>query len=228
MKKSVSKISALAILIAFNSAQMPAYASESEDKTGVKLSLKAPDENVVVDLTYARDWGLNMRQIKELALSLYLEATRFKPTVKDSSEISTPEKLPKVSTLDKSKLLEPRKQWIAYYLTTMEPVAQFIHGCLRSGEKGAKSGLFPKGVKKEIQPIRKNLLDVAYSLERHLDSLYDLFEEEEPTAIDLAKVARQIYMDANRFEKLRKQFYEVIRKAEEKGVTQRVSLPRPR
>src|SRR5579883_464809 len=94
------------------------------------------DGNIYADLGRLRDWGLNIRQIKQQALNLYLEATRTEPSPNEGPDLNVPSEIPKSEKLDLSKCLPPRPEWIAYYLNSMEPLAEFIHVKLKASEAG--------------------------------------------------------------------------------------------
>jgi len=182
-------------------------------------------ENIYADLNRVRDWGLIIRQFKELALSLYLEGTRTKLSPEDGSDLNSPNEIPKSTNLDYSKCLPPRIEWIAYYLNSMEPLTQFIQVRMKASEAGKISLFVPKGTSTELVPVRAQIRATMCKLQGDLDSLNDIFNEETIPNKQVVDVSRKIYDDVADYEVLRKRFYEVIRKAQKQGITAYEPMP---
>lgn len=226
-------IASVAGLFAINNM---AYAGEAEGSTTSKQAtapknssgfpLKGEDK-IYADLSKVRDWGLNIHQFKELALSLYMEGTRTKLSPEDGPDLNVPTEIPKSTNLDYSKCLPPRTEWIAYFLNSMEPLTQFIAGRMKASEAGKISLFVPKGTTTELQPLRMKIRAIMRKLQSDLDSLDDIFNEETISNQHVVDVSRQIYDDVSTYEELRKQFYEVIRKATKQGVTAYEPMPPP-
>jgi len=196
------------------------------EDASVRLAF-TPKEGVVnVDLSHVRDWGLAVRQLKEQAMNLYIEATRIKPTPDDSSDIKVPESISTSKPSESSKSLPPRTEWVAYYLNSMEPLMQFVTSSLRASEGGKLLVSVPKGTSAELRPIGDQMYAVSHQLEGYLDMLNDIFNQEQPSGDKLTDLSAKISDDASKLEGLRKQYYEVIRKAEKNGVTETEIVPR--
>jgi hypothetical protein len=192
----------------------------AESTSSPQVQLGGPTEGTInADLNAMRDLGLNARQIKQQALSLYIEATRTDLLPVNGPDPNVPNAIPKSTSLDYSKCLPPRPEWVAYFLNTIEPLTQFIHGRLRAWESSKISVLVPKGTSTELKPVRKEIDTSLRKLESDLDSLHEIFEGDTISNQQLAGVSREIYDDATAYEVLLQRFYEVIRKANKQGVT---------
>jgi hypothetical protein len=195
-------------------------------KSSSQVQLGGTNEDTIhVDLNKVRDWGLNIRQIKQQALSLYMEATRRELSPNDGPDLNVPSTIPNSTSLDYSKCLPPRSEWVAYFLNTIEPLTQFIHVRMKASEAGKITVIVPKGTSTELNPLRAKIHTTIRKLESDLDSLDDIFNGDTISNQQLVEVSREIYDDATSYEELRQRFYEVIRKATKQGVTASEPLP---
>src|SRR5215468_3729412 len=121
----ITAVAGLLVLPATTYANEPSSTPLKDTKSVSLISLAGTQEATIhVDLTGLRDWGLNIRQIKQQALDLYMEATRTKLTPDDGPDLIVPSEIPKATNIDYSKCLPPRPEWVAYFLNSIEPLTQ--------------------------------------------------------------------------------------------------------
>lgn len=203
-----------------------AKADESLHERGiVKLALQPEQGTLNTDLSVVHDWGLVHKQMKELAINLYLEASRCKPTVADSCEIKSPSTLPVATTVDKSQQLQPRAEWVAYYLNSMEPLLNYVTKSLRASEKGTLKMAVPKGTSSELAAVIEDMYSISHRMETSLNRLNEIFNQEQPAADSLKDVATTIFEDTSKIEAARCRYYDVLKKAEKAGVKEFEFLP---
>jgi hypothetical protein len=219
----IASVAGLFVLNATAFADQPPASTPSKPEADPNSSsqVQLVGRTIHADLNELRDLGLNIRQIKQQALSLYIEATRTDLSPNDGPELNVPSAIPKstMTNIDYSKCLPPRSEWVAYFLNTIEPLTQFIQGRLKTYVSSKVSVLVPKGTSTELKPLRADILTILRKLGSDLDSLHDIFEGDTISNKQLVEVSREIYDDATAYEDLRQRFYEVIRKAEKQGAT---------
>jgi hypothetical protein len=202
-------------------------AAESLHKRGiVKLALQPEQGTLNTDLSVVHDWGLVHKQMKELAINLYLEASRCKPSVTEGCEIKAPSTLPVSITVDKSQQLQPRAEWVAYYLNSMEPLLDYVTKSLRASETGTLKMSVPKGTSSELAAVVEDMYAISHRMETSLDSLNDVFNQEQPSQDLLKDIATRIFEDTSKIEVARCHYYEILKKAEKAGVKEFEVLPR--
>lgn len=156
-------------------------------------------------------------------MDLYLEATRSNQTPDDSAEIEVPAMMS--TSVDTSKFLPPRTEWVSYYLNSLEPLIQFVTANLRGSAEGKLQFSVPNGTAETLKPIAQQMYAMGDDLKGDLDVLDDIFNQENPSAKQLIDLSARISQDASKLDGLRMRFYEVVRKAEKDGVTERELLP---
>lgn len=172
-----------------------------------------------LNLSKLRDTGLAIRQIRQQALNIYLEATRkeIKPT--DRCAISDP--VPEDVDLTKEACgayLPPRKEWLVVYLTAIEPVSQLLRKWQGNLNAGTIVRTVPKGTAAKFRPVNKQFFDEAMKIEKQLDALHEIFESEESDNVKLADVSKGLLNSAKNLEKLREQEFAILKEAALKGV----------
>ncbi|MDR3615371.1 MAG: hypothetical protein P4L53_17565 [Candidatus Obscuribacterales bacterium] len=201
-------------------------AGESLHEQGnVKLALQAEQGILNTDLSVIHDWRLVHKQMKELAINLHLEASRCKPAGTDSCEIKAPSTLPAATILDKSQQLQPRAEWVAYYLNSMEPLLDYVTKSLRASETGTLKMAVPKGTSTELSAVIQDMYAISHRLEDSLDRLNEIFNQEQPSAESLKDVVTRIFEETSKIEAARCRYYEVLKKAEKAGVKEFEFLP---
>lgn len=174
-----------------------------------------------LNLSRMRDTGLAIRQIRQQALNIFLEATRKEMKATDKCAIADPVPdnvdLTKVSC---GAYLPPRKEWLVVYLTALEPVSQLLRKWQGSVKAGTVVRTVPKGTAAKFRPINEKFFEEALKIEKNLDALHDIFESEQSDNVKLAEVSRGLLQNAKSLEKLREQQFEILKDAALKGVTE--------
>jgi hypothetical protein len=203
-----------------------AHADNSHGSTSpLMLAIKPQEGQLNTSLAVVRDWGLIHIQMKELATNLYLEATRTDPSLTDSSAIKTPQMIPTPGKIQSQEYLAPRTEWVAYYLNSMEPLMQFITKSLRASEGGKLQFVVPKGTTSELSQIANTLQNIGHKLDKSLDRVDAIFNEDQPSSAELQEVALRIYDETSQLEDARCHYYDVLRAALKNGVKETEILP---
>jgi|AGTN01.1.fsa_nt_gi hypothetical protein len=178
-------------------------------------------KEIKLNLTRLRDTGLAIRQIRQQALNIYLEATRkeLKPTDKCAIADPVPENVD-MTKEECGAYLPPRKEWLVVYLTAIEPVSQLLRKWQGSLNTGTVVRTVPKGTAAKFRPVNKQFFEEALKIEKHLDALHDIFEAEQSDNVKLAEVSKGLLNSAKNLEKLREQEFEILKEAAIKGVTE--------
>lgn len=172
-----------------------------------------------LNLSKLRDTGLAIRQIRQQALNIYLEATRKEIRPTDRCAIADP--VPEDVDLTKEACgayLPPRKEWLVVYLTAIEPVSQLLRKWQGNLSAGTVVRTVPKGTAAKFRPVNKQFFEEALKIEKELDALHDIFESEQSDNVKLANVSKGLLNSARNLEKLREQEFAILKEAALKGV----------
>jgi hypothetical protein len=153
-------------------------------------------------LTSLRDTGLSLEQLKQQAINIFLEGTRTKLSVNEPQKLTFPQSLTANDLkLPNAKFLQPRKDWLVFYMNTMEPVMHLLNEDVKDVEKRGLG--VPDALSKELQPLWKGWRSEITAINSEMDSLQELIAPENGTNEGIAKVAVAIYQHGDKMEKIR-------------------------
>lgn len=153
-------------------------------------------------LTSLRDTRLSLGQIKQQSINIFLEGSRTMVTLKDSQAFEIPQSLTE-SMIKHSgaKFLAPRKDWLVFYMNTLEPIMHLLNEDIKDIEKNGLG--VPEQLGAKIQPLYKDWRQDMASINKAMDNLQELIRPDSGTNEDIAKSALAIYTHATHMEKLR-------------------------
>ncbi len=213
-------LAASILLVALSSIPAPARAEEGE--TG-KESAKSSEHKITlrrrtVDdkeqlkpeamLSDLRDTRLSVGQVKQQAVNLFLEATRV--VIKPGSQALhvSPTSINATMLNEKANYMEPRKDWLIYYMNTLEPIIQLLTDDIHDVDTNSR--VVPANIEAKINPIWKTWKSDITSINRSLDEMQELIGQDSGTNIPLAKTALEIYQRASNIEKIRYRAFELL------------------
>lgn len=201
---------------------MPAFSAshpaegEFIDKHSAYRPLKgksAPPDNDYDTLTLdmVRDVGVSLRQVRELAVYIFKEATRKEIALSDPPNLSGFDKISQNDIEPGAKYLKPRPGWIYFYVGTLEPTIQLLK------DAETEKVYIPKKIKNEASELADQFNKELDKTKVEIKKLHKFIDSDTHESTDVARSALAIYDSVNAMEKIRAQSYEVVRDAEAKG-----------
>jgi len=193
----------------------PPAGEHAEGRTAPRV-IEPEDGAVKLTLGTLRDVGLGLAQIKQQALNIFVEATRLPVPLLSGPELPQLTAPPRLSTLRATGYLPPRRQWIFYYIGTMEPLIHNMQGCQDEAEETINRVIIPAGSRGSITPIANEWDKVVATMNGHLTELAGLIENADENNIPIARQAALIYEDVDTLEKMRRRLYRIVQSSERK------------
>ncbi|MDX1986163.1 MAG: hypothetical protein SFV17_05710 [Candidatus Obscuribacter sp.] len=157
-------------------------------------------------LSDLRDTRLSLGQVKQQAVNLFLEATRPELTTEAKLIEHSPQTITEAMFIAGKKYQEPRKEWLVFYINTLEPILQLLNEDLKDAEE---NGLrLPDGLDKKITPLWKPWKQEVIGINKAMDDLQEQIGQENNNAA-LAKTALTIFNQVSKLEKIRYQAAQV-------------------
>jgi hypothetical protein len=164
-------------------------------------------EEMLSDL---RDTRLSVGQVKQQAVNLFLEATRVVVKPGDQALHFSPTTINAEMLSEKKDYMPPRKDWLVFYINTLEPIVQLLTDDIHDVDTNGRS--VPPNIEAKINPLWKTWQNDVRSINRALDELQELIGPDSDTNVPIAKTALTIYNKAVELEKIRYNAYEVLSK----------------
>ncbi len=162
-------------------------------------------EEMLSDL---RDTRLSVGQVKQQAINLFLEATRVVVKPGDPALHFSPTSIDESMLDPKKNYLPPRKDWLVFYMNTLEPIVQLLTDDIHDVDTNGRA--VPPNIEAKINPLWKNWQNDVRAINSSLDDMQELIGQDEGTNIPLAKTALAIYNKALDLEKVRYNAYEMM------------------
>ncbi len=148
-----------------------------------------------------RDFRLCLIQLKQQSVNLFQEATRTVMTEKDTPVLETPNVISTSMLNSKDAYLSPRKEWLVFYVNTLEPVIHLlcedIHDVDTNGRK------CPQQIERRVSPLWESWRNDVHKINKSLDEVQDAIADESGSNVRIAKAAISIYNTAQDLEKVR-------------------------
>lgn len=164
--------------------------------------------NPEIMLGNLRDIRLTLGQLKQQSINLFLEATRTAVAPTDEAVPTSPTSISVNMLSDKAKYLPPRKDWLLFYMNTMEPLVQLLVDDIKDID--AHETQFPQALGDKIDPLWKNWKTDVARINKALDDVEDLIAPNTGTNMALSKSALSIYDVACQLENIRMNVYRVV------------------
>ncbi len=164
----------------------------------------APEEM----LTDLRDARLTLGQLKQQAVNLFLEATRWVVSPRDPVLTSSPTAISITMLQENRKYLPPRKDWLVFYINSMEPLVQLMVNDINDVDTNGRQA--PRSISDKIDPLWKSWQTDVRRINKALDEVYALIAPDSGTNIPLAKSALSIYDTVSQLEEIRFKAYHIL------------------
>lgn len=154
-------------------------------------------------LTDIRDTRLSLMQVKQQAVNVFMEATRTLVTTKEPALEHTPQEINAAMYDPKHQYLPPRKEWLVYFVTTLEPIIHLMTEDLKDAEQNGIRA--PEPIRAKVRPLWQDWRAQLLSINKSLDELQSSIGPDSGTNEGIAKAALNIYDGVTHLEKLRYQ-----------------------
>ena len=116
----------------------------------------------------------------------------------------------------KKTYLPPRKEWLVFYVNTLEPIVHLMTEEMKDTEK--TGFVLPQAVREEkITPFWNKWSADLKAINNSLDQLQDLITPDRGTNTDIANTALSIFERASHMEKLRFKVAQICREELERA-----------
>ncbi|MCC6977816.1 MAG: hypothetical protein IT343_05810 [Candidatus Melainabacteria bacterium] len=163
-------------------------------------------EEMLSDL---RDTRLSVGQVKQQAINLFLEATRVVVKPGDTALHFSPNEISANMISEKKKYLPPRKDWLVFYMNTLEPIIQLLTDDINDVDTNGRTSV-PPNIEAKINPLWKTWQADVRAINKSLDEMQELIAPDSGTNLPLARTALDIYKKAVDLEKVRYRAYELL------------------
>ncbi|MDX2105203.1 MAG: hypothetical protein SFY67_02270 [Candidatus Melainabacteria bacterium] len=162
-------------------------------------------------LDMVRDVGVSVRQIKDLSIYIFKEATRVPLTVQDPLELTGFDAISD-SDFDSTKTYSPvRPGWIYFYISTLEPSIQLLK------DSETQKVYIPAKIKDDVSTLSARFCDMIDGALVQIKKLHKCVDDGECDNKTVAECALSIYKTSLNMENLRKDGGALVQEAERKG-----------
>jgi hypothetical protein len=210
MKKIISSfvLSAMTVLLTNVAVQAKETIASTQNKTTLKSS--STNEQCTLTLDDVRDTGLTLQQIKDEAVHIYLEATR-KPVAPDADPKLVESHVITVADFPIDKTCLPvRREWIAFFVGTMEPIVHLLVEDIKAVERDTKELVLPNGNGAKATEAWQEWAQAVKDLNAELDKMTDILNSEKMTNKSIAEQAMAIYTTAQKAEDTRVKVHKLV------------------
>jgi hypothetical protein len=218
---------ATAILpITFAEARAQTKADSAFKSTQLALPHQSKDKFVPEELlSNLRDMRLSVTLVKQQAVNIFMEATRTLVKVEEQPLEETPQGL-NFNMYDKSQAyLEPRKDWLVYYINTMEPILHLLNEDMQDVENNGLG--LPENIGAKVTPLWKLWKEDVLAINKSMDALQEQIGQNKANQ-GIATTALSIYEKASDMEKVRFQAAQICREELRKTAAENESKERER
>lgn len=174
-----------------------------------RISPQGVDDRLTLDMV--RDVGVSVRQIKELAIYIFKEATRVPLTASDPLELVGFDSISEDDFDSNKKYSTVRPGWIYFYISTLEPSIQLLK------DAETQKVLIPAKMKNEVSTLSARFCDCIDEALASIKKLHQCVDDGECDNKTVADCALSIYKTAQNMENLRKDGGVMVQEAEKKG-----------
>lgn len=182
----------------------------AQGASGVSLAAEAATDAQAkrpLTLNDVQDCGICLKQIRQQAINIYVETTRT-PVKPDA-----PPELPDIKSIpyqvQEKVFLDPRREWLLFYLGSMEPVIRDLETGV-GGSKQALNPVIPAAYKSIFLPLWEEWGEKVKKLNGHLDELLTLITDAPHNRLKIQNVAVNIYQSADSLENSRRTIFKAM------------------
>ena len=187
------------------SAGKPADTKAAEAKSSTAAGADKGEKLEELSLNDMNDIAILLRFISEQSINIYEEAARIPVGTDASANYKPYETIP--VELKTKKFLPCRQEWLVFYLGIMEPVIRDLAKEVSGIEAGSKQLVIPKSMEEVMTPAWEAWAQNTKEMNRHLDELVPMFDDNPPNNEAIQNKAVEIYKDVSALEKIRKDIF---------------------
>jgi hypothetical protein len=191
-----------------SNAQLSSAQSPSTD------SAQTHAEKKEITLTDLYEVGLALERIKQQSINVYVEATRNSVGPDAPVAIVDPSSIP--VNHKSTKYLPPRRDWLVFYMSTMEPIIHLLAVDVQDTQSGVRDIVIPESLKTKIDPIWQSWTAKVADLNNRLTKLLELIDDAPKNNVPIAQEAIGIFEDVKQLESLRREVYIAIQHSQSK------------
>lgn len=162
-------------------------------------------------LDMVRDVGVSVRQIKDLSIYIFKEATRVPLTPQDPLELSGFDTISDDDFDSSKKYSAVRPGWIYFYISSLEPSIQLLK------DSETQKVFIPAKIKNEVSTLSARFCDMIDGALVQIKKLHKCVDDGECDNKTVADCALSIYKTSLNMENLRKDGGALVQEAERKG-----------
>lgn len=172
----------------------PVASAEGKDKNAAfkgdldsekRISPQGVDDRLTLDMV--RDVGVSVRQIRELAIYIFKEATRVPLTASDPLELVGFDSISDDDFDESKKYSIVRPGWIYFYISTLEPSIQLLK------DAETQKVLIPAKMKNEVSTLSARFCDCIDEALEQIKKLHQCVDDGECDNKTVANCALSIY-----------------------------------
>ncbi|MGD9682542.1 MAG: hypothetical protein AB7W16_15250 [Candidatus Obscuribacterales bacterium] len=202
MSPKISKAIAIGLALSVMACP-PALAGELE-------AIERDADTHLVTLSSLRDLGICLLQIKQQSANIYLEATRKKVPLSANPTVDTPRDLTTKKLDEQADYLPVRPDWLLFYIATMEPIIHLFQEDIKVCDHDTAELNIPEPEKDRSDKLFERYKAGVDELNTHLDRINKLVETSDNN-LELARQATAMYKIAEDLEKVRLEFFELVK-----------------
>jgi len=186
----------------------------TSSKNSKNLKSSSAREQRTLTLDDVRDTGLTLQQIKDEAVHIYMESAR-KPVAPDADpKLPEPRVLvAKDFPIDKS-CLPVRREWIAFFVSSMEPIVHLLVEDINAVERDTKKLVLPNGDEAKASEDWQEWSQAIKDLNADLDKMTDILNSDKMNNKSIGEQALAIYATAQKAEDTRVKVHKLVQAAE--------------
>lgn len=148
-----------------------------------------------------RDFRLCLKQLKQQSVNLFHEATRTVVTEAEPPQETTPSTLSPNMLDEKKDYMSPRKEWLVFYVNTLEPITQLLCEDIKDVDTTGRG--YPKQIELRTNPLWTTWKLNVEKINRSLDAIQQAIAGDPGSNLVIAKEAIAIYDCAEELERIR-------------------------
>ncbi len=164
----------------------------------------------VLTLDDLKDVGICLLQIKYQAVFAYLEATRKELHADMPTQLLAPDAVSVVPVSADDKFLPCRRDWLVFFIGTMEPVIHMMDHDVQECQKGQYQMEIPKADKQQVDILWQEWASGVKDLNAALDRVNDLLNDDASNNKAIADQAVVIYNTEKKLEDIRETVHHLV------------------
>jgi hypothetical protein len=200
-------------------AMIPAFAEPEKADSSSNGGKQQLEELSLNDI---QDVGILLRHIKQQSINVYEEAARKPVKPEDTADVPVIASIPVKG--DDVDFLPARREWLVFFLATMEPVIRDLTKQVKDLQAGVSQIVIPAPLEKEFDPLWDRWSKDVQEMNSHLDQLVPLFDDAPHNNQEIQKVAVKLFDDTTRLEAIRKSVFKVMQQIQQSSPNSKIMI----